>query len=59
MKATFHIPPAEIDRIKSIVDQQRKMDWETNCAVLAEDGKPVAALKKVLYIRRQRQRAQA
>ena len=56
VKALFHIPSDEIERIKSVVDRQRKMDWETSCEVLAEDGKPVASLKKVLYIRRQRQR---
>ncbi len=52
VKAVFHIPPEELRKIKEEVDEKKKMDWSTRCEIIDEEGKQVAEVKKVLYIRK-------
>ncbi|MCE9597783.1 MAG: DUF4442 domain-containing protein [Spirochaetia bacterium] len=52
VKATFHVSAEEIESIREIVKEKRKMDWSTDCEILDQEGKSVARLHKVIYVRR-------
>ncbi len=52
VRARFHIPPSEIDRIRDEVAKKRRMDWEADCEILDEQGAVVARVHKVLYVRK-------
>ncbi|MBL8018418.1 MAG: YiiD C-terminal domain-containing protein [Leptospirales bacterium] len=52
VKATFHVSAEEIDRIRAVVKEKRKMDWSTDCEILDQEGKQIARLHKVIYVRR-------
>ena len=49
--ARFHIPPAEIDEIKTALKAVKKMDRIYECEVRNESGETVARMSKTLYIR--------
>lgn len=54
VRARFEIPPAEIERIRETVVQQRKMDVHFTCVVVDESGSPIAKVEKTLYVRRKK-----
>ncbi|EPG66908.1 DUF4442 domain-containing protein [Leptospira wolffii] len=51
VRAVFHIPSEELDRIRKTVADTRKMNWTASCEILDEDGKQVARIQKILYVR--------
>lgn len=55
VRARFHIPLEEIARIKAEVAKNRKMDWIQTCEVIDSNGKVVASVDKVLYVRRMKE----
>lgn len=50
--ASFIIPQEEIERIKSVVDTQGKMEPKFTAKILNQNGETVAEVDKVLYVKR-------
>ncbi len=50
--ATFHIPPERIDEIRSAMDTNKKIEPTFAVDVLDTEGKAVAHVEKLLYVRR-------
>ncbi|WP_140984419.1 DUF4442 domain-containing protein [Asticcacaulis tiandongensis] len=55
--AHFHIPQAEIERIRKVADESHKIEPEFEIDVLNDAGEVVARVHKTLYVRRKRDRA--
>jgi hypothetical protein len=54
VRATFHVPPAEVERIRERADAGEKVEPEFVVEVVGEDGAPVARVGKKLHVRRAR-----
>ncbi|MGZ3297786.1 MAG: DUF4442 domain-containing protein, partial [Asticcacaulis sp.] len=52
VRAEFHIPPAEIARVKAEVDAHGKYEPEYDADIIDSDGVVIARVHKVLYVRR-------
>lgn len=52
VRVTFEMSQEEVERIRHQADHSEKVEPTFNVMVMAEDGKPVAAVEKVLYVRR-------
>lgn len=52
--ATFHIPPERVNEIRQEVDGGRKTEPTFTVDVLDDEGKTVARVEKVLYVRKKR-----
>ena len=57
VRATFHIPPDEVERIRKRADEGEKVEPRMVAEVVGEDGKVVARVEKKLYVRRARGQA--
>ena len=51
VRATFHVPPEEIARIRERADGGEKVEPELVAEVVGEDGEVVARVGKKLYVR--------
>ena len=56
VRATFHIPPEEIQTVRDIVERERKTTRQYTVEVIGEQGEVVARVEKELYIRKPRKR---
>jgi acyl-coenzyme A thioesterase PaaI-like protein len=54
VRATFHIPPDEIAKIRDRADEGEKVEPLLAVEVVGEDGEVVARIEKKLYVRRVR-----
>ncbi len=54
VRATFHIPPDEIAKIRERADEGEKVEPRLVAEVVGEDGEVVARVEKKLYVRRAR-----
>jgi acyl-coenzyme A thioesterase PaaI-like protein len=54
VRATFHIPPDEIAKIRERADEGEKVEPRLVAEVVGEDGEVVARVEKRLYVRRAR-----
>ncbi len=54
VRATFHVPPEEIDRIRERADLGEKVEPRLTVEVVGEDRKVVARVDQKLYVRRAR-----
>ena len=54
VRATFHVPPGEVARIREEADGGGKVEPEFVAEVVGEDGKIVARVGKKLHVRRAR-----
>lgn len=54
VRATFHIPPEEIAKIRERADGGEKVEPRLVAEVVGEDGEVVARIEKTLYVRRVR-----
>ncbi|MBI3396154.1 MAG: DUF4442 domain-containing protein [Spirochaetia bacterium] len=54
VSAVFEIPDTRIEEIRLLVDNQRKTDVVFHTQVTDKDGRVVARVEKVLYVRRKR-----
>ncbi len=52
VKATFHIPQERIDEIRAAADAGSKVEPTFQAAVVDGEGKVVAEVEKLLYVRR-------
>lgn len=52
VRAVFHIPPAEIARVKAETDARGKYEPEYDADIIDEHGVVVAKVHKLLYVRR-------
>jgi acyl-coenzyme A thioesterase PaaI-like protein len=52
VRVTFELTQKEVDRIRHDADHSEKVEPKFTVMVLGEDGKPVAAVEKVLYVRK-------
>lgn len=52
VKATFHIPQERIDEIRAAADAGGKVEPTFQVTVVDEEGKVVAEVEKLLYVRR-------
>ncbi|MBI5352076.1 MAG: YiiD C-terminal domain-containing protein [Chloroflexi bacterium] len=52
--ATFHIPPERVDQIRADADRDGKTEPTFSVDVLDEEGKVVAHVEKLLYVRRKK-----
>ena len=52
VKATFHIPQENIDEIRAAADAGGKVEPVFTVEVMDEEGKIVAEVEKLLYVRR-------
>ena len=52
VRAVFHIPPAEIARVKAETDARGKYEPEYDADIVDEHGVVVAKVHKLLYVRR-------
>ena len=52
--ATFHIPQERVDEIRSAADASRKIEPTFTVDVLDADGKAVARVEKLLYVRKKK-----
>lgn len=52
--ATFHIPPERVDQIRADADRDGKTEPTFLVDVLDEQGKVIAHVEKLLYIRRKK-----
>ena len=52
VKATFHIPQETIDEIRAAADAGAKVEPTFQATVVGEEGKVVAEVEKLLYVRR-------
>jgi len=52
VSATFELPNARVEEIRREADREGKMFPRFEVAVLDDDGKPIARVEKVLYVRR-------
>jgi acyl-coenzyme A thioesterase PaaI-like protein len=52
VKATFHIPQERIDEIRAMADAEGKVEPTFQADVVDEQGKVVAEVEKLLYVRR-------
>ena len=52
VKATFHIPQERIDEIRTAADAGGKVEPTFQVTVVDEEGKVVAEVEKLLYVRR-------
>jgi len=50
--ATFELPDARVEEIRREADRDGKVFPRFEVAVLDDDGKPIARVEKVLYVRR-------
>lgn len=54
--ATFHIPQERVDEIRSAADTNRKIEPTFTVEVLDAEGKAVARVEKLLYVRKKNER---
>ena len=52
VRAHFHIPQAEIDRVRDYADTKGKIEPEYDVDIVDKDGVVVARVHKTLYVRR-------
>jgi len=52
VRARFHVPPEEVERIRRLADEQPKVEPTFNVEVVDEDGEVVAEVEKLLYVRK-------
>ncbi len=52
VKATFHIPQERIDEIRAAADAGGKVEPTFQVMVMDEEGRAVAEVEKLLYVRR-------
>ncbi len=52
VRAVFHIPPAEIARVRAETDARGKYEPEYDADIIDADGVVVAKVHKLLYVRR-------
>lgn len=52
VRAVFEIAEEELEEIRQVVARQKKTDWEFQTSITDEQGREVARVKKILYIRR-------
>lgn len=52
VRAHFHIPPEEIERIRKLADTNYKVEPEFTVNVVDDTGKVIAEVDKLLYVRR-------
>lgn len=52
VKARFHIPPAEVEAIRTRANAEPKLEPQFVAQVLGADGTVVAEVEKLLYVRR-------
>ncbi|MFT4091150.1 MAG: DUF4442 domain-containing protein [Asticcacaulis sp.] len=52
VRAHFHIPQAEIDRVRDLADQSHKVEPEYVLDVVDDSGAVVARVHKTIYVRR-------
>ncbi len=55
--ARFEVSETEAQAIREKTARERKTDWEFTCSILDEQGREVAKVWKLLYIRRRRKPA--
>ncbi len=54
VKATFNVSDQELNKIKHVVAEKRKVDWTFTTYITNENNENVAELTKILYIRKLR-----
>ncbi|WP_010299248.1 DUF4442 domain-containing protein [Candidatus Odyssella thessalonicensis] len=55
VKACFHIPPAEIERIRQLAETNYKVEPEFRTNIVDEEGNIIAQVHKLLYVRKKDQ----
>lgn len=55
VKARFHIPPAEIERIRQLADTHYKVEPEFRTNIVDEEDNIIAQVHKLLYVRKKDQ----
>jgi acyl-coenzyme A thioesterase PaaI-like protein len=55
VRAKFHVPQARVDEIRRAADTGEKVEPLFTAEVVGEDGKVVAEVDKILYVRRRRE----
>lgn len=52
VRATFHIPEHEIEKIRATLETERKVEPKFEASIVDVDGNIIAQVKKVLYVRK-------
>jgi len=55
VRAHFHIPPSRVDEIRAAADRDGKVEPTFTVDVLDTQGKVVAQVEKLLYVRRKKE----